>query len=80
MEQAYPFRSVIVILLTLGLITLFSWYWAKARKVVSDTFVFIQLLLDIVTLTTLLYFTGGAANPFVSLFMLPVPSPLPQRC
>lgn len=72
MEQAYPFRAVVFILLTLGLITLLSWYWAKARKLVSDSFVFIQLLLDIVTLTTLLYFTGGAANPFVSLFMLPV--------
>ena len=33
---------------------------------------FFQLLIDILLLTFLLYFSGGAANPFVSLYLLPI--------
>ncbi len=33
---------------------------------------FVQLLTDVLLLTLLLYFSGGAANPFVSLYLLPI--------
>jgi two-component system sensor histidine kinase RegB len=39
---------------------------------VRDREVFGQLLADIVALSGMLYFTGGWANPFVSLFLLPL--------
>ncbi len=72
LDQPFPLISVSLVLIVLGLITFASWSWAKARKVVSDKFVFLQLLVDVLTLSSLLYFTGGSSNPFVSLFMLPV--------
>ena len=72
LDQPFPFISVILVLLVLGFFTFISWDWAKKKKVVSDKFVFIQLLVDIFTLSTLLCLTGGSSNPFVSLFMLPV--------
>jgi two-component system sensor histidine kinase RegB len=34
--------------------------------------VFLQLLVDVLALTGLLYFSGGATNPFVLLFLLPL--------
>jgi len=39
---------------------------------VRDHELFAQLLADIAALATMLYFTGGWANPFVSLFLLPL--------
>lgn len=39
---------------------------------VTDIEYFAQLLLDIVVLTGLLYFSGGATNPFVSYYLVPL--------
>src|SRR3990172_10715697 len=39
---------------------------------VPDVEIFGQLLLDVVVLTALLYFSGGATNPFVTLYLLPL--------
>jgi two-component system sensor histidine kinase RegB len=39
---------------------------------VTELELFFQLLFDISALASLLYFTGGSANPFVSLFLLQV--------
>ena len=39
---------------------------------VSDQEVFLQLCADVALLTASLYFTGGATNPFVSLYLLPL--------
>lgn len=37
-----------------------------------DCLMFIELLVDVVALTLLLYWSGGADNPFISLFLLPL--------
>jgi two-component system sensor histidine kinase RegB len=39
---------------------------------VSDQEVFLELCADVALLTASLYFTGGATNPFVSLYLLPL--------
>lgn len=44
----------------------------RHRPDISDTMILWQLLVDIVALCGLLYFTGGATNPFASLFILQV--------
>ena len=72
LDQSFPFIPVALVLIALGLFTYASWKWASNRTAISDKFVFIQLLVDIFTLSVLLYLTGGSSNPFVSLFMLPV--------
>ena len=46
---------------------------SRARRVpVSVRRVMVALLLDMLVLAWLMYWTGGAANPFISLFLLPV--------
>ena len=72
LDQPFPFTSVGIVLIALGLFTFTSWKWTNDGKTISDKFVFIQLLVDIFALSALLYLTGGSSNPFVSLFMLPV--------
>jgi two-component system sensor histidine kinase RegB len=67
--------SVLPIIVTLGLLAglnILTWLRLKASFVISNTEIFIQLLLDIAGITSLFYFSGGAANPFVWFYLLPL--------
>ncbi|MBQ0799893.1 MAG: HAMP domain-containing histidine kinase [Porticoccaceae bacterium] len=63
----------------LGGITLFFFLlntatlWRTQRpKPISESEFFGHLMFDIVGLTALLYFSGGATNPFISYFLVPI--------
>ena len=67
--------STFPIIVTLGLLAglnVLTWLRLKANFTISNTEIFIQLLLDIAGITSLFYFTGGAANPFVWFYLLPL--------
>ena len=56
----------------LALFNVFTqWRLQRARPVTSDE-VLAQLIVDTAVLGWLLYYAGGSANPFVSLFLVPV--------
>jgi two-component system sensor histidine kinase RegB len=63
-----PFFAVIAAILAFN-----AWVWRRAtgNAVIADADVFLQLLVDIGALSIMLYFSGGATNPFAS-FYLPV--------
>ncbi|HRL74458.1 MAG TPA: ATP-binding protein [Candidatus Accumulibacter phosphatis] len=63
-----PMAAVITLLAGVNLAT--QWRLDRGRPV-SEREVFAHLLIDAVILTLLLYFAGGSANPFISLFLLP---------
>lgn len=48
-----------------------GWTWRRMQRAdpASHTELFIQLLVDVLTLSALLYFSGGATNPFVSFYL-----------
>ena len=47
--------------------------WLLRREITQPELqVLIQLLVEVLVLAALLYFTGGATNPFVSLFLVPL--------
>jgi len=59
-----------------GLLVLFnlattSWRLRQPRPV-TDLEVFAQIVVDICALTALLYLSGGATNPFVGMFLVPL--------
>lgn len=60
------------VLLVLNLINAFSFYLYKSQKTIKNNTLFIELLFDVFALTTQLYLSGGASNPFISLFLLQV--------
>lgn len=64
-----PLWNILLILLLVN--TLTFWRIKKARTIRNREF-FIQLLVDVSALGGLLYYTGGATNPFASLFILQV--------
>jgi len=64
-----PLAGVLTGMLLLSLVTL--WRLQRAWPV-QDRELFGQLLLDVVSLTALFYFSGGSTNPFVMLYLLPL--------
>jgi two-component system sensor histidine kinase RegB len=67
-----PTPSLLATLGAWGLVTLATlwrllWLWP-----VRDAELFAQLLVDVAALTVLFYFSGGASNPFVMLYLLPL--------
>jgi two-component system, sensor histidine kinase RegB len=59
--------SVLGFLIALNVITLYRY---SSGAIITNTELFLDLLLDVGTLTVQLYLSGGATNPFVSLFLL----------
>lgn len=59
--------GVIVFLIGLNLITRYRY---ASGALITNAELFLDLLLDVATLTVQLYLSGGATNPFVSLFLL----------
>lgn len=64
-----PMAAVICALLALNLVGLL---WVRYRADVNNRELLIALTLDVAALTTLLYLSGGATNPFTSLYLLQV--------
>ena len=57
---------------SLGLFNLFAWKRLNRDVDVTDNEIFNHLLVDVAGLTAILFFTGGASNPFITLFIFPL--------
>jgi two-component system sensor histidine kinase RegB len=64
-----PLMITLALLVILNLLT---WLRFKSGIEISNTEIFVQMLLDIAAITSLFYFTGGAANPFIWFYLLPL--------
>jgi two-component system sensor histidine kinase RegB len=56
----------------LVLLNLSSLVWVRHRAAITKQELLVALMLDVAALTAQLYLSGGAANPFTSLFLLQV--------
>jgi two-component system sensor histidine kinase RegB len=64
--------QMVGVLLTLVVFNIISSLRCRARPSVSNNELFAALLVDVWMLTAQLYFSGGATNPFISLYLLQV--------
>ncbi len=64
--------AVFAIIMTMALINLLTWWRISWPRPVADTEYLLHLLADIIGLTLLFYHTGGANNPFISYFLVPL--------
>jgi two-component system, sensor histidine kinase RegB len=69
---ALPLTQLAIVIAFLIGLNIVSLLRHRYRNVVSNTELFLALLLDVAALTAQLYQSGGAANPFVSLYLLQV--------
>jgi len=67
-----PYKEVVTVLCVFNAVHLFTFIRLRQVLPVTDTEFFIQLLIDVLCLNVLFYFSGGATNPFVSYLLVPV--------
>lgn len=67
-----PLAPIAALLALEVLIALATWMRVRNPRPVSAIELFVQVNLDIVMLTLMLYFTGGTANPFAPMYLLPL--------
>lgn len=67
-----PWTQMIAVVTLLALLNLLTWIRLHRNWPVSHLEFFLQLQIDVLALSTLLYFSGGSTNPFISLFLLPM--------
>jgi two-component system sensor histidine kinase RegB len=72
LAETMALAPLFTIVIALGLFTAVSWQRMRAGLWTSERAYLFQLLVDVIALTALFYFTGGSTNPFVSLYLLPV--------
>ena len=71
---SFPLNSLGIASVIAGLIVanLFTWRRSRHLDEAGNPEIFFQLLIDVSALTVLFYFSGGATNPFISMYLLPL--------
>jgi two-component system sensor histidine kinase RegB len=72
LRREVPAETLLAVLGAWGTVSLAT-FWSLTRAwPVRDGELFAQLLVDVAAFTALFYFSGGAGNPFVMLYLLPL--------
>ncbi|MBI1422344.1 MAG: sensor histidine kinase [Gammaproteobacteria bacterium] len=72
LHMALPVLPMAGIIAALLLFNIATWFVLRKSWQVSHPAFMLHLLVDVFALSGLLYYTGGATNPFVSLFLIPL--------
>jgi len=67
-----PLRPLVSIIAAMAVVNLLTWWRMRRSWPVRDNELFAQLVLDVMALTGLLYFSGGSTNPFAIFYLLPL--------
>lgn len=71
-EMDLPWTELMAIVVILIFINSLTWYRLHQNWPVTNLEFFLQLLVDVLALTALLYFSGGSTNPMISFYLLPL--------
>jgi two-component system, sensor histidine kinase RegB len=71
-NHTYPIFYITVILICFLAFNLFTGWWLFSKKIITNRTLLWQLAIDIVAFTGVLYFTGGASNPFGWFYLVPI--------
>jgi two-component system sensor histidine kinase RegB len=72
LELPLPLPPIAAVIGLLALVNLFTWWRLRQAWPVADGEFFVQLLVDVVAITVLLYYAGGSTNPLVSFYLVPL--------
>ena len=67
-----PLSEIIGILLVMSVINLLTFFRLRKTLAVTQLEFFIHLLIDLICLSLVFYLSGGANNPFISYFLVPI--------
>lgn len=67
-----PANAIAIVLTIYASFTVATWHRSRISVPIADNEFFIHLLADILFFSVLLYFSGGASNPFISYYLIPI--------
>ena len=71
---SFPLNDIGIacVISALVMANIFTWLRSNRVSEASSLEIFLQLLIDVTALSALFYFSGGATNPFISMYLLPL--------
>lgn len=72
LADALPLKQIVFTLVLMTSINILTYFRLQKPLPVTPFEFFIHLLLDLLCLSVIFYFSGGANNPFVSYFLVPI--------
>ena len=72
LNMTLPLRPLVSIIAAMVVVNLLTWWRMYRSWPVREGELFAHLVLDVVALSALLYFSGGSTNPFVIFYLLPL--------
>jgi len=72
LELALNYSLLVSVLGLLTLVNILTWLRLQGHWPVTELEIFAQLLIDVAGLSLLMYFSGGASNPFIFYYLVPV--------
>ncbi len=67
-----PQEQLWLVILSIGAVNLYTWMRLQTDEVVTELEIFSQISIDVFAMASLLYLTGGASNPIIWVFLLPL--------
>lgn len=67
-----PQEQLWLVILSIGAVNLYTWMRLQTDEVVTELEIFSQISIDVLAMASLLYLTGGASNPIIWVFLLPL--------
>lgn len=64
-----PLAPMLTVLLFLAAFNVWTWWTLRHARIAGNATLFTQLFVDLLALSSLLFFSGGATNPFVSVYL-----------
>ncbi len=71
-DNVFPFFYIGLILGSLLTFNLLTGWWLFKKHAVTDSTLIWQIIVDVAAFTSVLYFTGGASNPFGWFYLVPI--------
>lgn len=67
-----PQQELWLVVFSICMVNLYTWMRLKTDEPVSELEIFSQISIDVFAFGSLLYLTGGASNPIIWVFLLPI--------
>lgn len=67
-----PLQQMGLVVLSIAAVNIYTWMRLQTEDPVTEAEIFSQITIDVFSIAALLYLTGGASNPIIWVFLLPV--------
>ncbi len=67
-----PQEQLWLVILSIAAVNLYTWMRLQTDEAVTELEIFSQISIDVFAMASLLYLTGGASNPIIWVFLLPL--------